>query len=113
MARVTVIIPTYNQDSYISEAIDSVLNQTYQDFEIVITNDGSTDQTLQIIQGKKDPRIRYFSFDQNQGVSTAANHCIRQARGELIAILDSDNIFLPDKLEKQVSFLDYLISVDE
>ena len=106
MARVTVIIPTYNQDSYISEAIDSVLNQTYQDFEIVITNDGSTDQTLQIIREKKDPRIRYFSFDQNQGVSTAANHCIRQATGELIAILDSDNIFLPDKLEKQVSFLD-------
>lgn len=106
MARVSVIIPTYNQDSYISEAIDSVLNQTYQDFEIVITNDGSTDQTLQIIKEKKDPRIRYFSFDQNQGVSIAANHCICQATGEFIAILDSDNIFLPDKLEKQVNFLD-------
>jgi len=106
MPRVSVIIPTYNQDSYISEAIDSVLNQTYQDFEIVITNDGSTDQTWQIIKEKKDPRIRYFSFSQNQGVSIAANHCIRQATGELIAILDSDNIFLPDKLEKQVNFLD-------
>lgn len=106
MARVSVIIPTYNQEQYISEAIDSVLKQTYQDFEIVITNDGSTDQTLQIIQEKKDPRIRYFSFDQNQGVSIAANHCIEQATGELIAILDSDNIFLPDKLEKQVNFLD-------
>ncbi|HAN75741.1 MAG TPA: hypothetical protein DDZ60_14010 [Planktothrix sp. UBA10369] len=106
MARITVIIPTYNQESYILEAIDSVLNQTYQDFEIVITNDGSSDQTWQIIQEKKDPRIRLFSFDQNQGVSIAANHCIRQATGELIAILDSDNIFLPDKLEKQVNFLD-------
>ncbi len=106
MARITVIIPTYNQESYILEAIDSVLNQTYQDFEIVITNDGSSDQTLQIIQEKKDPRIRLFSFDQNQGVSVAANHCIRQAKGEFMAILDSDNIFLPDKLEKQVNFLD-------
>ncbi len=104
MARVTVIIPTYNQDSYISEAIDSVLNQTYQDFEIVITNDGSTDQTLQIIREKKDPRIRYFSFDQNQGVSTAANHCIRQARGELIAILDSDNIFYQINLKSKLVF---------
>ncbi|VXD21542.1 Glycosyl transferase, family 2 (fragment) [Planktothrix serta PCC 8927] len=106
MPRVTVIIPTYNQEQYIVEAIDSVLTQTYQDFEIIITNDGSSDQTLQRIQEKSDPRIRYFSFDQNQGVSIAANHCIRQATGELIAILDSDNIFLPDKLEKQVNFLD-------
>lgn len=107
MPRVTVIIPTYNQEQYISEAIDSVLNQTYQDFEIIITNDGSSDQTLERIQEKSDPRIRWFSFEQNQGVSIAANHCIRQATGEFIAILDSDNIFLPDKLEKQVNFLDH------
>lgn len=105
MPKVSVIIPTYNQEPYISEAIDSVLNQTYQDFEIIITNDGSSDQTLQRIQEKTDPRIRWFSFNQNQGVSVAANHCIRHATGELIAILDSDNIFLPDKLEKQVNFL--------
>ncbi len=105
MPKVSVIIPTYNQEQYISEAIDSVLNQTYQDFEIIITNDGSSDQTLQRIQEKTDPRIRWFSFEQNQGVSVAANHCICHATGELIAILDSDNIFLPDKLEKQVNFL--------
>lgn len=105
MPKVSVIIPTYNQEQYISEAIDSVLSQTYQDFEIIITNDGSSDQTLQHLQEKTDPRIRLFSFDQNQGVSLAANHCIRHATGELIAILDSDNIFLPDKLEKQVDFL--------
>lgn len=106
MPRVSVIIPTYNQAEYIIAAIDSVLNQTYQDFEIIITNDGSTDQTLKQIQQKQDSRIQLFSFDKNQGVSVAANTCILQATGEFIAILDSDDIFELNKLEKQVHFLE-------
>ncbi len=106
MPRISVIIPTYNHDKYISEAIESVLNQTYQDFEIIITNDGSTDNTIKVIESFKDERIKLFSLTKNQGVATASNHCIKQAKGEFIAILDSDDIFFPDKLAKQVEFLD-------
>ncbi|MEB3277324.1 MAG: glycosyltransferase [Lyngbya sp.] len=106
MPRVSVVIPTYNQEAYISQALDSVLKQTYQDFEIVIVNDASSDRTLEKIQEKKDPRIRLFSFEQNQGESAATNYGIQQARGELIAILHSDDVFVPQKLEKQVQFFD-------
>ncbi|ERT03813.1 glycosyl transferase 2 family protein, partial [Lyngbya aestuarii BL J] len=106
MPRVSVVIPTYNQATYISQAIDSVLNQTYQYFEIIIVNDGSSDQTVDKILENNDPRIRLFSFEQNQGESVATNYGIQQARGELIAILHSDDVFVPQKLEKQVLFLD-------
>ncbi|WP_413165853.1 glycosyltransferase [Capilliphycus salinus ALCB114379] len=106
MPRVSVVIPTYNQEAYISQALDSVLKQTYQDFEIVIVNDASGDRTLEKIQEKKDPRIRLFSFEQNQGESAATNYGIQQARGELIALLHSDDVFVPQKLEKQVECLE-------
>lgn len=106
MPRITVAIPSYNHEKYVAEAIQSVLDQTYQDFEIVITNDGSTDRTGEIIRQFTDPRIRLFTFEKNQGASAAMNNCIQQARGEYIAVLNSDDIFLPDKLEKQVNFLE-------
>ena len=106
MPRVSVVVPTYNQEAYISQAIDSVLNQTYQDFEIVVVNDASGDRTVEKIQEKNDPRIRLFSFEQNRGESAATNYGIQQARGELIAILHSDDLFVRNKLEKQVAFLD-------
>ncbi|GEM_PF-3505572 len=106
MPRVTVAIPSYNHEKYIAQAIQSVLDQTYQDFEIIITDDGSSDHTVNVIKTFSDPRIRLFCFAKNQGTSSAMNHCIREGRGEYMAILNSDDIFFPDKLEKQVKFLD-------
>lgn len=106
MPRVSVIIPSYNHEKYIGQAIQSVLDQTYQDFEIVITDDGSTDDTVNEIKKFKDHSIRLFIFEKNQGASVAVAKCISEAQGEYIAILNSDDIFLPPKLEKQVRFLD-------
>ena len=107
MARVTVIVPSYNHDKFVAEAIQSVLDQTYQDFEIVITDDGSSDQSVSIIKSFTDPRIKLFCFDQNQGACVAGNKCLSEAKGEFIAMLSSDDVFAPDKLEKQVRFLDH------
>ncbi|MEH2317887.1 glycosyltransferase, partial [Nostoc sp.] len=106
MPKVSVIIPSYNHEKYISETIHSVLNQSYQDFEIVITDDYSSDNTIKIIKEFNDPRIRLFCFPKNRGAAVAANNCIKEARGELIAMLSSDDIFTHDKLAKQVSYLE-------
>jgi glycosyltransferase involved in cell wall biosynthesis len=106
MPRVSVIIPSYNHAKYVSDAIQSVLDQTYQDFEIVITDDGSTDGTVNEIRKFKDPRIKLFTFEENQGAPVASSNCVVHSSGEYIAMLSSDDIFLPDKLRKQVEFLD-------
>jgi len=106
MPKITVAIPSYNHEKYIAHAIRSVLEQTFQDFEIVITDDGSSDETLQVIREFTDPRIRIYCNEKNCGASAAMNNCIQQAKGEYIAILNSDDLFSPDKLEKQVDFLD-------
>jgi|GEM_PF-668251 glycosyltransferase involved in cell wall biosynthesis/predicted O-linked N-acetylglucosamine transferase (SPINDLY family) len=105
MPKVSIVLPTYNQERYISDAIESVLRQTYQDFEIIIVNDASSDQTVNCIQVYSDSRIRLFSLQQNQGESAATNFGIQQAQGEWIAILHSDDIFAPNKLEKQIDFI--------
>ncbi|MEB3281104.1 MAG: glycosyltransferase [Lyngbya sp.] len=97
--QVSVIIPAYNGSRYISQAVESVLSQTDCDFEIIVVDDGSTDNTFDILQHYRD-RIRYFS-QNNQGVAAARNRGIREAQAELIALLDQDDIFLPDKLAEQ------------
>lgn len=106
MPRVSVIIPSYNHEKYVAEAIQSVLDQSFQDFEIVITDDGSTDGTITEIKKFKDPRIRLFPFKENKGACVAVRKCLDEAKGEYIAMLSSDDVFLPGKLEKQVRFLD-------
>src|SRR3972149_4226240 len=97
---VSIIIPTYNSDKFISEALCSVLRQTCTDYEIIVIDDGSTDRTKDIIE-KTFPEVRYF-YIPNQGVSRARNYGIRRARGEFIAFLDADDLWLPEKLEKQL-----------
>jgi len=99
---VSVIIPTYNRAHLVGRAIRSVLNQTFQDFEIIVVDDGSTDNTEEVVKGFNDPRIRYIRHEYNRGGSAARNTGIRAARGEYIAFLDSDDEWLPQKLERQV-----------
>jgi len=101
---VSVIIPTYNRAHLIGRAIKSVLNQTYQDFELIIIDDGSTDDTEDIIRQfqEKDKRIKYVKHDKNKGGSAARNTGIKAAKGEYIAFLDSDDEWLLEKLKRQM-----------
>ena len=104
MIRVSVIIPAYNGDRYISAAIDSVLAQTYGKYEIIVVDDGSTDNTSEVIKQYGD-RVNYLS-QSNQGVAASRNLGLAAARGEYIAFLDQDDVFLPHKLSTQVALLD-------
>ncbi|WP_172188308.1 glycosyltransferase [Microcoleus asticus] len=99
--QVSVIIPAYNGDRYIAQAVESVLSQTYTNWEIIVVDDGSSDRTHQVLQPYTD-RIRYF-YQENQGVAAARNRGIQESQGELIAFLDQDDFFLPDKLAAQVA----------
>lgn len=103
--KVSVIIPTYNRKDYVTEAIDSVLNQTYKDFEVIVVDDGSTDGTGEILKEKYRNKIRYF-YKENGGCASARNYGIRNALGKYIAFLDSDDKYLPKKLEDQVGILE-------
>ncbi|MEZ2303521.1 MAG: glycosyltransferase family 2 protein [Microcoleus sp.] len=102
--RVSVIIPAYNGDRYIVQAVESVISQTYTSWEIIIVDDGSTDDTRQVLQPYLD-RIRYV-YQQNQGVAAARNCGIREAQGQFIAFLDQDDFLLSDKLAAQVALFD-------
>ncbi len=108
--RVSVIVPTYNRAHMIVECLDSVLNQTYRDFEVIVVDDGSTDDTEKVIKPYLD-RIQYIK-QENQGNAAARNIGIRKAKGEIIAFDDSDDLWLPDKLERQVRYLDEHHDVD-
>ncbi len=100
---VSVIIPTYNSAAYIAEAVESVLAQTYPNIEIIVVDDGSTDDTATVIAPYRSSVI--YINQANRGVSAARNIGMRQARGQLIAFLDADDIWMPGKLERQVKFL--------
>lgn len=102
---VSVLMPAYNAEKYISEAIESILSQTYKNFELVIVNDGSEDQTENIIKSFQDKRIKYVNLKKNKGISEARNKCLELAQGKYLANLDSDDIALPTRLEKQVIFM--------
>ena len=102
---VSVVIKAYNHAPYVAQSIQSVLDQSFQDFEIVVTDDGSTDGTPDVIRGFSDPRIRFERFETNRGIGVAMNATVARAHGELIAILNSDDYALPGRLETQVAFL--------
>lgn len=103
MPKVSVIIPTYNCAEFLKNAIDSVLKQTYKDYEIIVVDDGSTDDTRHIV-GQFDGNIRYF-FQDNAGPAAARNAGIKNAAGKYIAFLDSDDYFFPEKLELQTAYI--------
>jgi glycosyltransferase involved in cell wall biosynthesis len=104
--KVSVLMPVYNGEKFLSEAIDSILNQTFSDFEFLIINDGSTDQTEAIIESYKDKRIQAISLTRNAGVISALNIGLARCCGIYIARMDADDIALPERLEKQVTFME-------
>ena len=104
--KVTVLLPVYNAQKYVAEAIESILDQTFTDFEFIIINDGSTDGSAQIIECYKDPRIIFVNNPRNQGLVTVLNQGLDMAHGEYIARMDADDISLPNRLAQQVKFLD-------
>jgi glycosyltransferase involved in cell wall biosynthesis len=102
--NVSVIIPTYNSEKYISSAVKSVLNQTHHNFELIIVDDGSVDNTQEIINSFNDQRIKYI-YQENSGVAVARNTGIENSSGEHIAFLDADDIWVPEKLQIQLDII--------
>ena len=112
MPKITVGIPVYNAEKTIARAIQSVLNQTYTDFELIITDDGSTDGTLQVIQSFDDSRIRLLLDKENKGISYRLNQQIAMAQGEYFARMDADDIMFPNRLERQIEVLEQHPEID-
>ena len=106
MPKVTFFMPVYNRAHTVRESVDSVLAQTFVDFELLLIDDGSTDESVAIIETYDDPRIRPARHERNQGIPKTRNEGLREARGEYLAILDSDDLAHPRRLEKQVRVLD-------
>jgi cellulose synthase/poly-beta-1,6-N-acetylglucosamine synthase-like glycosyltransferase len=106
LPRVSVIIPTYNRAHMLREAVDSVLCQTFKDYEIIIIDGFSTDDTEAVVNSYHDRRIKYYKNQNNGIASINRNFGIEKSRGEYIAFLDDDDLWLPEKLEKQVKLLD-------
>jgi len=104
VAKISVIIPTYNRCDKLKTSIKSVLAQTYMDFELLIVDDGSTDDTQVMVESMQDARIRYIKLQQNMGASAARNEGVQQASSDIIAFHDSDDIWRPQKLEKQMAY---------
>lgn len=104
---VSIITPAYNCSKYISQTIESVLCQTYHDFEMIIVDDCSTDDTLSILEkySKQDSRIKVIKMVENRGVVEARNVALKQSKGRYIAFLDSDDLWVPEKLSKQINFM--------
>ena len=112
MPMISVIMPVYNGEKYLCEAIDSILNQTYTDFEFIILNDGSTDKTEEIILSYDDPRIVYVKNETNLQIVKTLNKGIALAKGKYIARMDADDISLPERFEKQLKFMEQYPSID-
>src|SRR4028119_546862 len=104
MPIISVIIPAYNAERTIKETIQSVLNQSFQDLELLIINDGSQDSTLDVVESIQDPRIRVFCY-LNAGSSASRNRGIGLAKGEYISFIDADDLWTVDKLESQFKAL--------
>lgn len=107
MTQISVIMPVHNTEKYVDRAIESILNQTYWDFELIVIDDASTDKSLDIVNHYKnlDPRIVIFTNKTNQGISRSRNIGLQNARGEFIAVMDSDDVSHPERFEKQIDYL--------
>jgi glycosyltransferase involved in cell wall biosynthesis len=106
MPKISVIIPSYNHAKFVRATIDSVLSQSFQDLEVIVTDDHSTDATAQEVRAIADARVSFAELPRNCGVCVAGNASIQRSTGEYVANLSSDDLFLPGKLERQAKFLD-------
>lgn len=104
--RVSVVMTVHNGAAFLREAVDSLLAQGFADFELVVVENGSTDDSPAILASYEDPRIRVFPYPRNIGRTRALNEALRRTRGALIAVLDADDVAMPDRLERQVAHLD-------
>ena len=103
---VSIIMPSYNTEKYIAKSIKSVLTQTYQNWELLIVDDCSTDNTDKVVEPYlADSRIRFFRNEQNSGAAVSRNRALREAKGRWIAFLDSDDLWKPEKLHRQINFM--------
>lgn len=109
--RVSVLMAVYKGEKYLKEAIDSILNQTYRDYEFIIINDGSTDNCADIVKSYRDKRIKFIDNGGNIGLAATLNKGIDLASGEYIVRMDSDDISMPERIEKQVNFMDKHLDV--
>ncbi len=105
MPKITVLMPVYNAEKFLASAIESILNQTFRDFDFLIIDDGSTDRSVDIIRSYSDARIRFYINEHNMGISGTLNKGIGLAETELIARMDADDISYPERLEKQVGYM--------
>lgn len=106
MPRVSILMPSYNHEKYVSAAIRSALMQTYQDYELIIVDDNSSDNSVGVIERFSDKRIKLLRSTQNQGQFAAMQRCIEEATGEFVAVLNSDDVFMPEKLARQVAVME-------
>ena len=104
--KISVIMPVYNCEAYVKEAINSILNQTFSDFELIIIDDCSTDSTLSIVKSYEDSRIKIVEKEQNTGYTNSLNNAILIAKGKYIARMDGDDISMPERFEQQLQFLE-------
>lgn len=103
---VSIIMPSYNTERFIADSIQSVLNQTYQNWELIIVDDCSTDNTDTVVASFTDSRIKYLKNEKNSGAAVSRNRALREAKGKWIAFLDSDDLWASEKLEKQIKFME-------
>ena len=112
LPSVSIVMPVYNAEPYVGEAIRSMLGQSHTDFECIVIDDGSTDGSDAVIRGFTDPRIRYLRNEGNKGLVFTLNRGLQEARGRYIARMDGDDISLPERLARQVAYLDEHPRVD-
>ena len=111
MAEISIITPNYNSSKYLNETIQSVLNQTFQDWEWLITDDCSTDNSVEILGKQSDPRIKVFKAEKNGGAGHARNISLENATGRFITFLDADDFWEPNFLEAMVNFMTLILVV--
>ena len=106
MPKVSILMPVYNAEKYLIEAVDSILNQTFRDWELIIINDGSTDRSRELLSQIADNRVIIVDNETNLGLINTLNKGINLCKGEYIARMDADDISTPERIEKQVQFMD-------